>query len=185
MATRDDAVLVVQSFSKTYCMTGWRVGWLIGRRDLGQKATQLNEFIVSHAPSFAQRAAEIALAHGEPELLAMLERLRHNRDLCLSALEVMPGVTVPKPDGAFYLFPKIAGLTDSFGFCQRLLEECRVGLDPELPSGRGEKDRCGSVTRRKAPSSNRRWNALRHSSKVIPLPFKVKSKLSGLLVLLL
>jgi aspartate/methionine/tyrosine aminotransferase len=136
-ATRDDAVMVVQSFSKTYCMTGWRVGWLVARRDLAHKATQLNEFIISHAPSFAQKAAETALAHGEAELAGMLERLKQNRDLCLDALSTMPGVTVPTPDGAFYLFPKIEGLTDSFGFCRRLLEECRVGLAPGVAFGAG------------------------------------------------
>jgi aspartate/methionine/tyrosine aminotransferase len=65
LATRDDAVLVVHSFSKTYCMTGWRVGWLIARRDLAGKATQLNEFIISCAPGFAQKAAEIALSGGK------------------------------------------------------------------------------------------------------------------------
>ena len=64
-ATRDDAVMVVHSFSKTYCMTGWRVGWLLARADLIAKATQLNEFIVSHAPTFAQKAGETALAEGE------------------------------------------------------------------------------------------------------------------------
>jgi aspartate aminotransferase len=136
-ATRDDAVMVMQSFSKTYCMTGWRVGWLVARRDLAHKATQLNEFIVSHAPSFAQKAAETALAHGEAELACMLERLKQNRDLCLDALSTMPGVTVPTPDGAFYLFPKIEGLTDSFGFCRKLLEECRVGLAPGVAFGEG------------------------------------------------
>ncbi len=136
-ATRGDAVMVVQSFSKTYCMTGWRVGWLVARRDLAGKAAQLNEFVVSHAPSFAQKAAETALAQGEPELAAMLERLRSNRGLCLQALEAMPGVTVPTPDGAFYLFPKIAGLADSFGFCRQLLEECRVGLAPGVAFGAG------------------------------------------------
>ncbi len=136
-AKRDDAVMVVQSFSKTYCMTGWRVGWLIARRDLAFKATQLNEFIISHAASFAQKAAETALAHGEDELVRMLERLKQNRDLCLHALKGMPGVTVPKPDGAFYLFPKIEALSDSFGFCRRLLEECKVGLAPGVAFGAG------------------------------------------------
>jgi hypothetical protein len=134
-ATREDAVMVVQSFSKTYCMTGWRVGWLVARRDLAAKATQLNEFIISHAPSFAQRAAETALADGEAELEAMLGRLRRNRDLCLDALRGLSGVTVPKPDGAFYLFPKIDGLTDSFAFCRRLLEETCVGLAPGVAFG--------------------------------------------------
>jgi aspartate/methionine/tyrosine aminotransferase len=135
--TRQDAVMVVQSFSKAYCMTGWRVGWLVARRDLAHKATQLNEFIVSHAPSFAQKAGETALAEGEEELVRMLARLKENRDLCLKALRSMPGVTVPEPGGAFYLFPRIEGLADSFGFCRRLLEECRVGLAPGVAFGAG------------------------------------------------
>ena len=136
-ATRDDAVLVVQSFSKAYCMTGWRLGWLVARADVASKATELNEFIVSHAPSFTQKAAETALAEGEPELRRMLERLRQNRDLCLQALGGLAGVTVPVPDGAFYLFPRIDGLTDSFAFCKRLLEETRVGLAPGVAFGAG------------------------------------------------
>jgi aspartate aminotransferase len=137
LATREDAVMVIHSFSKSYCMTGWRVGWLIARRDLAAKATQLNEFVVSHAPTFAQKAGETALAEGEPELRSMLARLKENRDLCLEALAGAPGVTVPKPDGAFYLFPRIDGLTDSFGFCRRLLEETRVGLAPGVAFGAG------------------------------------------------
>lgn len=136
-ATRDDAVIVIHSFSKSYCMTGWRVGWLVARRDVAAKATQLNEFIVSHAPTFAQKAGETALTEGEPELRRMLERLKENRDLCLDALRGIPGVTVPKPDGAFYLFPRIDGLTDSFGFCRRLLEKTRVGLAPGVAFGAG------------------------------------------------
>src|SRR4051794_6325506 len=136
-ATRDDAVMVVHSFSKSYCMTGWRLGWLVTRADAAAKATQLNEFIVSHAPTFAQKAGETALADGEPELRRMLERLKENRDLCLEALRGVPGVTVPKPDGAFYVFPRIDGLTDSFGFCRRLLEETRVGLAPGVAFGAG------------------------------------------------
>ncbi len=136
-ATREDAVAVVHSFSKSYCMTGWRVGWLIARRDLGRKATQLNEFIISHAPTFAQKAAETALECGEAELGRMLGRLKENRDFCLAALREMPGVTVPAPDGAFYLFPKIEGLTDSFEFCRRLLMETKVGLAPGVAFGAG------------------------------------------------
>jgi aspartate aminotransferase len=136
-ATREDAVMVVHSFSKSYCMTGWRVGWLVARRDLTEKATQLIEFIVSHAPTFAQKAGETALAEGEEELARMLARLKENRDLCLDALRGIPGVTVPTPDGAFYLFPKVDGLADSFAFCRRLLEETRVGLAPGVAFGEG------------------------------------------------
>jgi len=136
-ATRSDAVMVAQSFSKTYCMTGWRLGWLVARRDVGERATQLNEFIVSHAPSFIQRAAQTALAHGEGELRQMLIRLKENRDFCLAALRQMPGVTVPSPDGAFYVFPRIDGLTDSFAFCWKLLQETKVGMAPGVAFGAG------------------------------------------------
>ena len=137
LATREDAVMVVHSFSKSYCMTGWRVGYLVARRDLAAKATELNEFIISHAPSFAQKAGETALAEGEPELSRMLERLRENRDVCIDALGGLAGVTVPQPDGAFYLFPRIDGLADSFDFCRRLLLETRVGLAPGVAFGAG------------------------------------------------
>jgi aspartate aminotransferase len=137
LATRDDAVIVIQSFSKSYCMTGWRLGWLVARRDLVARATQLNEFVVSHAPSFAQRAGETALLWGETILCEMLTRLRENRDFCLNALSRMPGVTVPKPDGAFYLFPKIKGAEDSFDFCKRLLMDAKVGLAPGVAFGAG------------------------------------------------
>ena len=136
-ATRDDAVMVAQSFSKTYCMTGWRVGWIVARRDVGQKAAQLNEFIVSHAASFTQRAAQTALAQGENEVKRMVIRLKENRDFCLRALSEISGVSVPSPDGAFYLFPKIEGLKNSFEFCMRLLKETKVGIAPGVAFGAG------------------------------------------------
>jgi hypothetical protein len=135
--TREDAVAVMQSFSKSYCMTGWRLGWLVGRKDLVKRASELNEFYVSHAPSFAQRAGETALLWGEKILAEMLVRLRENRDFCLAALRKMPRVTVPSPDGAFYLFPRIEGVTDSFAFCRTLLMEAQVGLAPGVAFGEG------------------------------------------------
>jgi aspartate aminotransferase len=134
---RDDLVHVVQSFSKTYCMTGWRVGWLVTRADVGPKLAQLNEFFVSHAATFTQVAALTALREGEEELARMVDELRAKRDLCLAALRAVPGVTVPDPDGAFYVFPRIDGLTDSFAFCRRLLVEERVGLAPGSAFGAG------------------------------------------------
>ena len=150
----DDAIIVVQSFSKSYCMTGWRLGWLesfsksycmtgwrlgwlVSREDLVRKATQLNEFIVSHAASMTQKAAEAALAQGEAGIAALVARLRESRDFSRAALERMPGVTVPEPEGAFYLFPRIAGLADSFEFCRRLLLEKKVGLAPGVAFGAG------------------------------------------------
>ena len=137
LATREDAVMVVQSFSKSYCMTGWRVGWLVARKDLAARATQLNEFIISHAPSFGQRAAETALEWGERTVLALLAGLKENRDFCLASLRKMKGVTVPEPDGAFYLFPKVEAARDSFSFCKQLLLDTKVGLAPGVAFGAG------------------------------------------------
>lgn len=118
-------------------MTGWRLGWVISRTDLAARATQLNEFIISHANSFVQRAGETALLWGEKVVKDMVAQYRVNRDYCVARLSAMPGVTVPKPEGAFYVFPKIEGLTDSFDFCKRLLMDTRVGLAPGVAFGAG------------------------------------------------
>ena len=137
LCERDDPVHVVQSFSKSYCMTGWRVGWLVTRSDLGPKLAQLNEFFVSHAATFSQIAARTALAEGEGELRRMIASLKENRDFCIDALRRMPGLTVPEPDGAFYVFPRVSGVDDSFAFCHRLLLEHKVGLAPGSAFGAG------------------------------------------------
>ena len=134
---RDDAVVVAHSFSKSYCMTGWRLGWVAGRSDLVQKATEMNEFIISHAPSMVQKAGEAALREGESEIRTMVARLKENLEFCQLSLESMPRVVLPKPEGAFYLFPRIKGLDDSFEFCKRLLLETRVGLAPGVAFGKG------------------------------------------------
>jgi aspartate/methionine/tyrosine aminotransferase len=135
--TREDAVVVIQSFSKAYCMTGWRLGWMAGRKDLVARASQLNEFTVSSAAGFVQKAAETALLWGEDQLRQMVCKLRENRDFCIGVLSKVKGVTIPVPDGAFYLFVKIDGVTDSFEFCKRLLLEAKVGLAPGVAFGAG------------------------------------------------
>ncbi len=137
LCTRDDAVIVTQSFSKSYCMTGWRLGWVVSRKDLLKKATQLNEFIVSHAPSMIQRAGETALKQGEPFVKAMVTSLRERAEFCFQALNNMKGVSVARPEGAFYMFPKIEGLQDSFSFAEALLKETKVSLSPGVAFGNG------------------------------------------------
>jgi hypothetical protein len=137
LCSRDDAVIVVQSFSKAYCMTGWRLGWMVSRRDLVKKAAQLNEFIISHAPSMIQRAGEIALQQGEDEIAALVELLHERMAFCYAALASVKGVSVPEPQGAFYLFPKIAGLKDSFTFALELLKTTKVAIAPGSAFGRG------------------------------------------------
>ena len=134
---REDAVIVVQSFSKSYCMTGWRLGWLVSRADLIEKSIQLNEFIVSHAPSMIQRAGETALEHGEHFIQSMVASLQKNAVFCFNALSDTKGVSVTKPEGAFYLFPKISGMKDSFSYALQLLRETKVSLAPGAAFGNG------------------------------------------------
>jgi len=137
LCTRDDAVIVVQSFSKSYCMTGWRLGWVVSRSDLVKKATQLNEFIVSHASSMIQRAGEAALRQGESFVQSMVASLRERAEFCFQALSTIKGVSVARPEGAFYLFPRIDGLQDSFSFAVSLLKETKVSLAPGVAFGNG------------------------------------------------
>ena len=118
-------------------MTGWRLGWLAGRKDLIARAARLQEFLVSCPVAFVQKAAETALDCGEAFVRQLVEQLRGNRDQCLSALRGMPGVTVPEPEGAFYLFPAIEGAEDSMAFCKKLLVETKVGLAPGSAFGAG------------------------------------------------
>ncbi|MCB0061082.1 MAG: pyridoxal phosphate-dependent aminotransferase [Caldilineaceae bacterium] len=137
LCTRDDAVIAVQSFSKSYCMTGWRLGWFVARADLIAKAGPLNEFIVSHATTFIQRAGIAALAHGEDEISARAELFHERMRFCYDALAATNGVTIPKPEGAFYLFPRVQGVTDSFDFCYRLLLDTHVSVAPGVAFGAG------------------------------------------------
>ena len=137
LCSRDDAVIIVQSFSKSYCMTGWRLGWVAARHDLVRKAAQLNEFIVSHAPSMVQRAGETALRDGEAFVQGMAADVQRRVRFCHEALRGVPGVTVAPPEGSFYLFPRIEGLSDSFDFALTLLKETRVAVAPGSAFGNG------------------------------------------------
>jgi aspartate/methionine/tyrosine aminotransferase len=130
-------VIVVQSFSKSYCMTGWRLGWLVAREDLAKKTTQLNEFIVSHAPSMVQRAGQTALKHGEDDIHSMVALLRERKRFCFEALRSMPSVTVAEPEGAFYLFPRLEEVADSYSFAISLLKEKKVSVAPGVAFGNG------------------------------------------------
>ncbi|MCB0094543.1 MAG: pyridoxal phosphate-dependent aminotransferase [Caldilineaceae bacterium] len=137
LCTREDAVFVAQSFSKSYCMTGWRLGWLVGRADMIQKAAQLNEFVVSHAATFVQRAGEAALSRGDDEVRERTLLFRERMLYCYEALSSVAGIAIPKPEGAFYLFPRIDGLDDSFAFALALLKAEKVAVAPGVAFGNG------------------------------------------------
>lgn len=137
LCDRNDAVIVVQSFSKTYRMTGWRLGWVVSRPDLVDRAAQLNEFIVSHAPAMVQRAGEIALRHSESNVHDMVDTYHKRISYCYDALNSTAGVSVSPPEGAFYLFPGIEGVSDSFAFALELLNRRKVSVAPGIAFGAG------------------------------------------------
>ncbi len=98
---------------------------------------KLQEFVVSHAPAPSQRAALAAITLGEAFVREMQGRYRALRDLACDRLSRCPRVELVRPDGAFYVFPRIEGLGDSFDFCRRLLFEKGVGLAPGCAFGAG------------------------------------------------
>ena len=129
--------IVAQSFSKAYRMTGWRVGYAVAPPDLARSMTHLQEFVVSHAPGVAQEAARVAILEGEPFIAEGQARYARHRQVALDRFRAMDGVTVPDPTGAFYVFPRLEGLADSFDFCRWLVQEKKVGLAPGNAFGLG------------------------------------------------
>ncbi len=130
-------LLLLNSVSKAYSMTGWRLGYALGPRRIVEQMTKLQEFVVSHAPAPSQRAALAALTEGEPFVREMQARYRALRDLACEHLGRCPRVKLVPPQGAFYAFPRIEGLSDSFEFCRWLLLEKSVGLAPGSAFGAG------------------------------------------------
>jgi len=129
--------IVAQSFSKAYRMTGWRVGYAVAPPELALSMTTLQEFVVSHAFGAAQEAARVAIVEGEPFIQESQARYARHRQIAFDHCRNIPGMTVPEPTGAFYVFPRLEGLTDSENFCQFLVREKRVGLAPGSAFGLG------------------------------------------------
>jgi aspartate/methionine/tyrosine aminotransferase len=129
LAFNDDAV-VVNSFSKYYCMTGWRIGWLVVPERLVRPIERLAQNLYISAPYLSQVAA-IAAFDSREELEAVREGYARNRDMLLHELPGL-GLTEMHPvDGAFYVYADVARFTnDSVAFCRRLLDETGVAITP-------------------------------------------------------
>jgi aspartate/methionine/tyrosine aminotransferase len=135
-----DRVISTNTFSKSWLMTGWRLGWLVVPAGLTADLAKLIEYNTSCAPVFVQRAGLAAVRDGEPVVARTVERLRRARDFLIKNLGDIPGVEVARPDGAMYAFFKIKGMADSLAFCKRLVREQRLGLAPGAafgPEGEG------------------------------------------------
>jgi aspartate/methionine/tyrosine aminotransferase len=145
LADPDDRLVVVNSFSKTWAMTGWRLGWVVAPRVLMEDLAKLAEFNVSCATTFAQYGALAAVRDGEPFVARTLERYRAARDLVVDRLSGLSRVEAARPEGAFYAFFRVDGVSDSLAFAKRLLADTGVGLAPGVafgPTGEGHLRLC-------------------------------------------
>ncbi|UER53576.1 pyridoxal phosphate-dependent aminotransferase [Kineosporiaceae bacterium SCSIO 59966] len=135
-----DRTLVLNGVAKTYAMTGWRVGWLIGPRDVVRAATNLQSHLTSNVANVSQRAAVAALEGPLDAVAAMREAFDRRRRTIVSMLSEAPGVVCPTPQGAFYVYPDVRGVlgrtirgrtpTTSAELAELVLEEVEVAVVP-------------------------------------------------------
>jgi aspartate aminotransferase len=140
IADNKDRVIVVNSFSKTYNMTGWRLGWAQSSEQTIRAMYKAVEFITSNAAAMVQQAGIVALRDGEPYIRELRDHYALRRSEVRCALEAIPRASLFEPDGAFYAFFRIDGLTDSTAFTTRLVRETGLALTPGIafgPSGEG------------------------------------------------
>jgi aspartate/methionine/tyrosine aminotransferase len=140
IAEPEDRVLVVNSFSKSWAMTGWRLGWIVAPPGVVDGLAKLSEYNTSCTPVFTQRAGIAALDGGDGFIAEQQARYRELRDMAAAALNAVPGVTCPVPEGAMYSFFKVEGVTDSLADAKRMLVEAKVGIAPGSafgPEGEG------------------------------------------------
>ncbi|WP_296583342.1 pyridoxal phosphate-dependent aminotransferase [Xanthobacter sp.] len=134
---KEDHILFVQTFSKNWAMTGWRIGWLEAHPRLGQIIENLIQYSTSGVAAFMQRGAIAALDQGEPFVAEQIARARRGRDLVGDALLATGRVDLVKPPGAFYLFFGIEGRRDVRSLGLTLVDEANVGLAPGTAFGLG------------------------------------------------
>jgi aspartate/methionine/tyrosine aminotransferase len=139
-ALPDDRVVAVQSFSKSFLMTGWRLGWVVVPPGCLEAMGKLIEFNTSCAPVFVQRGAVEALRLAPTLVPALQRRMRDCRDVLVAALRGLPQVTVDAPDGGMYAFLRVEGVSDTLAFARDLVVRHGLGLAPGAafgPEGQG------------------------------------------------
>lgn len=137
VAEPDDRLIFVNTFSKNWAMTGWRIGWIEVPASLNATVQNLVQYTSSGTAVFMQRAAVEALDNGEDFLAFQAARARDNRAAVLATLAAAGGVTVSPPDGAFYLFFSLEGEPDTRQLCLDMVREAGVGIAPGTAFGRG------------------------------------------------
>ncbi len=126
-------VAVIGSFSKTYAMTGWRVGYLLGPRELVEAAGRIQGHATSNPTSFAMKGALAALGGAEEDVKAMVAEYQVRRDFLIPRLNALPGISCASPKGAFYAFPDVSScLRGDLGspteLAEKLIDEEAVAL---------------------------------------------------------
>ena len=132
-----DRVLFVNTFSKNWAMTGWRVGWIAAHPSLGQVIENLIQYSTSGVAAFMQRAAIAAIERGESFVAHLIERARRGREISCDALGATGRVRFAPPQGAFYLFFTVDGEADTWHLVRRLIDEASAGLAPGTAFGAG------------------------------------------------
>ncbi len=140
IADAEDRLVVINSFSKSWMMTGWRLGWIVAPDALIHELGKLIEYNSSCAPGFIQKAGVVAVNQGESALRDTVARFQASRDFLYGKLRELPGIETPLPEGAMYLFFRVEGLKDSLALCKALVAEAGLGLAPGSafgPAGEG------------------------------------------------
>ena len=151
-AREREHLLIVDSFSKTYAMTGWRVGFALGPARLLANMLKLQSHSTSNPTSIAQKAALAAIEGPQDPVHTMLAEYRHRRDRLIEGLKSIPGLRCVPPHGAFYAYPNVGsylhkdGLGDTSVLAQRLLEEAHVAVVPGTAFGTQEHIRISYAT---------------------------------------
>jgi len=136
----EDQVLFVNTFSKNWAMTGWRMGWIAAHPALGQVIENLIQYATSGVAQFMQRAGVVALEEGEDFVALQIARARAGRDIVAEALAGTGRCRFALPQGAFYLLFKVEGETDTRRLAMRIIDEAGVGLAPGSAFGGGGED---------------------------------------------
>ena len=125
-----DRTVTVNGFSKTYSMTGWRLGWLVAPTPMVRQIVKVQEHTITCATSFAQKAGVAALRGPTAPLKAMVDEFRTRRDIVLRELKKIDRLSTDRPSGAFYVFPRVEVGIDSATLAERLLQEANVAVTP-------------------------------------------------------
>jgi aspartate aminotransferase len=137
IARPGDPVFVVNSFSKAWAMTGWRLGWVVYPEGCQPAFEKLIQFNTSGAPEFLQHGAIAALRHGEPFVAEFAARCGAGRAVVNERLGRMARVRNIPNHGSFYAMFEVAGVTDTLAFCKRAVGEAQIGMAPGIAFGKG------------------------------------------------